>query len=65
MDPPEHYDHRHLLMRQLTPKRLKENEDFVWRLADRQVDELMGGDEAELMTGYANPFAMFVIADLP
>ena len=64
MDPPEHYDHRHLLMRQLTPKRLKENEDFVWRLADRQVDELMGGDEAELITGYANPFAMFVIADL-
>ena len=64
MDPPEHYDHRHLLMRQLTPKRLKENEDFVWRLADRQIDELMGSDEAELMTGYANPFAMFVIADL-
>ena len=64
MDPPEHYDHRHLLMRQLTPKRLKENEDFVWRLADRQIDELMGGDEAELITGYANPFAMFVIADL-
>ena len=64
MDPPEHYDHRHLLMRQLTPKRLKENEDFVWRLADRQIDELMGGDEHELMTGYANPFAMFVIADL-
>jgi len=51
-------------MRQLTPKRLKENEDFVWRLADRQIDELMGGGQAELMTGYANPFAMFVIADL-
>ena len=54
MDPPEHYDHRHLLMRQLTPKRLKENEDFVWRLADRQVDELMGSDEVELMTGSPN-----------
>jgi cytochrome P450 family 150 subfamily A5 len=64
MDPPEHYDHRHLLMRQLTPKRLKENEDFVWGLADRQVDELMGADETELITGFANPFAMFVIADL-
>ncbi len=64
MDPPAHYDHRHLLMRQLTPKRLKENEDFVWRLADRQIDELMGGEEHELMRGYANPFAMFVIADL-
>ncbi len=36
----------------------------MWRLADRQIDELMGSDEAELITGYANPFAMFVIADL-
>ena len=37
-DPPEHTDHRALLMRLLTPKRLTENEDFMWRLADRQID---------------------------
>jgi len=64
MDPPKHYDHRHLLMRQLTPKRMKENEEFVWRLADRQIDEFIGRGEFELMGDYANPFTMFVIADL-
>ena len=31
-DPPNHTAHRHLLMRLITPKRLKENEDFMWRL---------------------------------
>ena len=64
MDPPIHRDHRHLLMRQLTPKRLKENEEFVWRLADRQIDEFIGLGEVELMRDYANPFTLFVIADL-
>ena len=64
MDPPMHRDHRHLVMRQLTPKRLKENEEFVWRLADRQIDELLSGDDVEFISGYANPFTLFVIADL-
>jgi cytochrome P450 len=64
MDPPKHRDHRHLLMRQLTPKRLKENEEFVWRLADRQIDEFVGRGEFELIGDFANPFALFVIADL-
>ncbi len=64
MDPPLHHDHRHLLMRQLTPKRLKENEDFVWRLADRQIDEFIGRGRCELVGEYATPFALFVIADL-
>ena len=40
MDPPEHTRERALLMRLITPKRLAENEAFVWRLADRQLDEL-------------------------
>ncbi|MHB1776079.1 MAG: cytochrome P450 [Acidimicrobiales bacterium] len=64
MDPPKHRDHRHLLMRQLTPKRMKENESFVWRLADRQIDALAGAGECELIGDYANPFTLFVIADL-
>jgi cytochrome P450 len=51
-------------MRQLTPKRLRENEEFMWRLADRQIDEFLQGDEAEFISGYANPFTLFVIADL-
>ncbi len=64
MDPPKHRDHRHLLMRQLTPNRLKENEEFVWRLADRQLDEFMARGQCEFIGDYANPFTMFVIANL-
>ena len=64
MDPPKHRDHRHLVMRQLTPKRLKENEEFVWRLADRQIDEFIAAGECEFIGDYANPFTLFVIADL-
>ncbi len=64
MDPPKHRDHRHLVMRQLTPKRLKENEEFVWRLADRQIDEWIERGECEFIGDYANPFTLFVIADL-
>ena len=41
MDPPEHNRERSLIMRLLTPKRLKENEAFMWRLADRQIDEFV------------------------
>jgi cytochrome P450 len=64
MDPPAHRDHRHLLMRQLTPKRLKESEEFVWRLADRQIDEFIARGECEFNKDFANPFTLFVIADL-
>lgn len=64
MDPPKHTDHRGLLMRLITPKRLKENEDFMWRLADRQLDEFHAQRECEFIRGYAKPFAMLVIADL-
>jgi cytochrome P450 family 150 subfamily A5 len=64
MDPPEHTRNRGLLMRLLTPRRLKENEEFIWRLADRQIDEFAGRGEVELIGEFANPFAMLVIADL-
>jgi cytochrome P450 len=63
-DPPKHTDHRALLMRLLTPKRLKENEAFMWRLADRQIDELVAQGKCEFITEFAVPFTMLVIADL-
>jgi cytochrome P450 len=37
-DPPNHTAQRHLLMRLITPKRLKENEDFMWEFADQLID---------------------------
>jgi len=63
-DPPKHADHRGLVMRLLTPKRLQENEAFVWRLADRQLDELLGRGRCEFISAYSQPFAMLVVADL-
>ncbi len=36
-DPPRHDAHRALMMRLLTPGRLRENEEFMERLADRQL----------------------------
>jgi cytochrome P450 len=51
-------------MRQLTPKRLKENEEFVWRLAERQIDEFIDRGECEYIGEYCTPFTLFVIADL-
>jgi cytochrome P450 len=51
-------------MRLITPKRLKENEDFMWRLSDRVIDEFVADGRCELIRGYAKPFAMLVIADL-
>ena len=63
-DPPVHTAHRALLMRLITPKRLRENEEFMWRLADRQIDEFVAGGTGEFIRGYGQPFAMLVVADL-
>ncbi len=64
MDPPKHKAHRGLMMRLITPKRLKENEDFMWRYADRQIDEIIERGECEFIRDFAGPFTLYVIADL-
>jgi cytochrome P450 len=64
MDPPQHTQERALLMRLLTPKRLKENESFMWRLADRQLDEFMSRGQCEFISEYSQPFAMMAVADV-
>jgi cytochrome P450 len=64
MDPPMHTRERSLLMRLLTPKRLQENEKFMWRLADAQLDEFTADGRCEFIGAYAQPFAMLVVADV-
>ncbi|OBG89217.1 cytochrome [Mycobacterium sp. E802] len=64
MDPPEHTDARSLLNRLLTPKRLKENEDFMWRLADQCLDDFIADGKCEFLSAYAKPFSLLVIADM-
>ncbi len=64
MDPPDHTRERALLMRLITPKRLKNNEEFMWRLADQQLDEFVADGRCEFISAYAQPFAMLTVADL-
>src|ERR1700733_8427358 len=64
LDPPVHTAHRALLMALITPKRLKENEDFMWKLADQQIDSFISRGECEFMDDYAQPFAVLVVSDL-
>ncbi|WP_428312871.1 cytochrome P450 [Hydrocarboniphaga sp.] len=64
MDPPVHTNHRALLMALITPKRLKENEDFMWKLADQQIDTFIAKGECEIMAAFAQPFAVLAVSDL-
>ena len=63
-DPPLHTRTRGLLNKLITPKRLKENEDFMWRLADKQLDKFISAGKCEFLEDYAKPFSLLVIADL-
>jgi cytochrome P450 len=64
MDAPVHTKERALIMRLLTPKRLRENEEFMWSLADRQIDEFVADGQCEFISAYTQPFAMLVVADV-
>ncbi len=64
MDPPKHRDHRGLLMRLLTPARLRENEQAMTALADREIDRFVESGSCDLIGDFANPFTFFVIANL-
>jgi cytochrome P450 family 150 subfamily A5 len=63
-DPPLHTAHRHLLLRLITPKRLKENEDFMWQYANHLIDGFIADGSCEMVSAYAEPFTLTVIADL-
>jgi cytochrome P450 len=63
-DRPAHTAYRSLLMGIITPARLKTNEEFMWRLADRQIGELAGRRGFEVVSALARPFTVLVVADL-
>lgn len=64
LDPPVHTNHRSLLLQLITPKRLKENEDAMWDLADFQFERYLQGGKGEFIGEFAGPFTLLVIADL-
>lgn len=64
MDPPVHSEHRALLMRLITPLRLKQNEEYMWQLADQQIDTFHASGKCEFMGDFAGPFAVLAVSDL-
>lgn len=63
-DPPVHTDHRAILMGLITPKRLKENEEFLKKMADRYLDELLPAGKAEFIWDYAKKYTILAVGDL-
>lgn len=64
LDPPMHTRHRALIGRFFTPRRLKENEEFMATLAEELIGEFADRGEVEFSAAYAKPFTLLVIADL-
>ena len=63
-DPPRHTAHRSLLNRLFTPKQLKNNEEFLWRLADEQLNSFIAEGKCEIVIDYNFPFTLDAITDL-
>src|ERR1700737_2821221 len=63
-DPPKHTAHRSLLNRLFTPKQLKNNEVFLWRLADEQLNRFIAEGKCEIVIDYNFPFTLDAITDL-
>jgi cytochrome P450 len=64
MDPPDHTRERALLMRLITPRRLKDNEGYIRGLADSLLDAVVPSGRFEFIGSYAIPLATMVIVDL-
>jgi cytochrome P450 len=64
MDPPDHTRARSVLSRLLTPSRLKDNKDYLWRLADEQLDEFVQRGECEFLEAYSKPYSLLAVANL-
>jgi cytochrome P450 len=64
MDPPAHGAQKSLLMGVITPKRFKDNEAFIRRFADRQIDEILSRGRFEAVADMAHPLSVLVVADL-
>lgn len=64
LDDRPHSFSRAILNRLFVPSRLKANEQFIWKLADEMVRDVVAKGRCELITEVATPFVTLVIADL-
>jgi cytochrome P450 len=63
-DPPRHTRTRSLMTGVLTPRRLRENEDFMRHLTDRQIDRFISHGSFEVGKDFGIPMTTGTIADL-
>lgn len=63
-DGAKHAEHRILVTRLITPKRLKQNEAYLIGLTDRLIDAFIANGRCEIVAEYAHAVSTLVIADL-
>jgi cytochrome P450 len=63
-DPPAHTEHRSLLRRLLTPRRVAENEVFMQVCAHELLDAFVADGRVEYARQFAGPYTLLVVADL-
>jgi cytochrome P450 len=64
MDGKRHAEHRMLVGSLLTYKRLKQNEEYLYQLADRMIDGFIGKGACAVMPEYAHATTTYAISDL-
>ncbi len=63
-DGDRHTSHREMVTRLLTYKRFKQNEEYLYGLADKLIDKFIGRGECEVMREYAHATTTYAISDL-
>ncbi len=63
-DGDKHTSHREVVTRLLTYKRFKQNEEYLYGLADKLIDTFIDRGEVEVMREYAHATTTYAISDL-
>ncbi len=63
-DGEKHTSHRDIMTRLLTYKRFKQNEEYLYGLADKLIDKFIARGTCEVMREYAHATTTYAISDL-
>lgn len=63
-DGQKHTDHRAILTKLLTYKRLRQNEDYLEKLADTLIDRFIGNGRCNVVPEYGHATTTYAISDL-
>lgn len=63
-DGKKHSDYRSLLMRLLTPQRIRENEEYLYGLSDRFLDTLLDKEVCNVVPEFAHAVTTYAISDI-